>query len=61
MNLNEAKILVELLLPTIKQITQAAMDRVSEAVGDALAESNRKTNAQLAEIVARIERLENRE
>jgi hypothetical protein len=61
MNLQEAKTLIELMYPGIKEIVQAATDNVSRAVGDALAESNRKTNAQLAEIIARIERLENRE
>jgi polyhydroxyalkanoate synthesis regulator phasin len=59
MNLNEAKTLVELLLPTIKQVTQAGMDNVSHAMADALKESRDKTDRQIAEVIKRLEALEN--
>jgi hypothetical protein len=61
MNVSEAKFLVELLHPGFKQIAQAAMDNVSEAVAAALKESRENTDRQLREIVARLERLEKRE
>jgi polyhydroxyalkanoate synthesis regulator phasin len=58
MNLSEAKTLVELLHPGFREIAKTAMERVSESVADALAESNRKTREQIEELSARIERLE---
>lgn len=60
MNLSEAKLLIELLYPGIKEIVSAAMGSVSEAVADALKQSRLKTEDQLKEIVARLEALEKR-
>jgi polyhydroxyalkanoate synthesis regulator phasin len=62
MNLNEAKTLIELLLPSVKEIVQAATDNVSRAVADALAESEKRTEEKIAQLTARVAALEkNRE
>lgn len=58
MNLQEAKTLIELLQPGFKAITQAAMDNVSHAVADALSQSEKKTQEQIAQLAARIAALE---
>lgn len=60
MNLQEIKTLLELLYPGIKEITQAATDNVSRAVGDALSKSEKKTQEQIAQLSARIAALENK-
>lgn len=61
MNPNEAKTLIELLLPSVKEIVQAATDNVSRAVADALTQSEKKTQEKIAQLTARIAKLENKQ
>lgn len=58
MTLSEAKQLIELILPSVKEVVAAGMDNVSHAVADALSQSEKKTQEQIAQLSARVAALE---